>query len=63
MHKNKNINHNTCSVTKDKDAADVIAASAAPTTVSPTAHQQEQPLLPSLAPQPQSQQQESVNNN
>jgi hypothetical protein len=64
MHKNKNTNHNTCSMTKNKDAADVIAASAAPTTLSPTAQQQEQPLQPSLAPQqPQSQQQEAVNNN
>ena len=51
-------------MTKNKDAADVIAASAAPTTLSPTAQQQEQPLQPSLAPQqPQSQQQEAVNNN
>ena len=38
-------------MTKNNDAADVIAASAAPTTLSPTAQQQEQPLQPSLAPQ------------
>ncbi len=49
------------SMTKNNDAA--IAASAAPTTLSPTARQQEQPLKPSLAPQqPQSQHQEAVNN-
>jgi hypothetical protein len=42
--KNKNTSHNTDSMTKNKDAADVIAASAAPTTLSPTAQQQEQPL-------------------
>ena len=49
---------------KNKDAAGAIAASAAPTTLSPTARQQEQPLQPSLAPQqPQYQLQEAVNNN
>ncbi len=51
-------------MTNNKDAADVIAASAAPTTLSATGRPQEQPLQPSLVPQqPQYQQQEAVNNN
>jgi len=51
-------------MTKDKDAADAMAESAAPTTLSPTGRQQEQPLQPSLAPQqPQYQLGEAVNKN
>ena len=51
-------------MTKNKDAANAIAASAAPTTLSATARQQEQPLQHSLVPQqPQYQQQEAVNDN
>ncbi|MDP8886520.1 MAG: hypothetical protein M3M91_01880 [Thermoproteota archaeon] len=48
-------------MTKDKDAADAIAA---PTILSHTGRQHEQPLQPSLAPQqPQYQLGEAVNNN